>query len=178
MISDMITPEKIDWLWRLSLAQIFTVFIFTLSFVDFPTPLPNEVRPYFILMVLYYWAVHRPSFLKPVYIFILGFVFDLVLGFPTGLHALLFIFIYWLVKQQRLFLLGQSYFAVWIGFTLVSFTTLLFEWAFFSLFTFSFIPYLPLISSFIMTILIFPFVTILLNGVLRLLPVAEKSYGP
>ena len=165
----------LDWFWRLFLAQSVIFILFVMSLISFSLPMSDENRPYFILMAIYYWAIYRPTLILPIFVFCMGLVFDLVVGFPLGLHSILFLLVQLVIRNQRLFFMGQTYLVVWMGFTLTCFLVLTSEWLFFSAKTGEWVTLKPIVSSFLLTLLSFPLVTLLFISVHRLLPVAPKS---
>lgn len=173
---DFVLFEKIDRLWRLCFAQSVVLFLSIINMISFYLPMTGEIRPYFILMAVYYWTIFRPTLLHPVILFFIGIIFDLVAGFPLGIHAVLFLLTQWVINTQRLFFMGQTYLVVWIGFALTCLSVLIIEWFFFSALAMHWINIKPVISSFIVTILLFPVITLLFISVQRLLPVVPKSH--
>lgn len=173
---DFFSQEKIDWFSRVLLAQVVIFFLFMLGLVSFSIPMSGEVRPFFILMALYYWAIYRPSLLHPFFVFIYGIIFDLILGFPLGIHAVLFLLVQWVIKSQRLFFMGQTYLVVWIGFSLTVLSVLSVEWIFFSALAGAWLNLTSILTGFVMTSLLFPLITLMFIVVHKILPVTQKPY--
>lgn len=152
---------------------IFT--LFCLSFIHYSVPMAGIIRPSFFLCGIYFWAIYRPSLLPSILIFVLGVLYDLYIGYPVALHAVIFLSIFWLIKSQRLFFLGQSYMAIWLGFILTALSFYIVQYLFF-IFYLQNLPALgPLIGSFILTSIVFPplsFIFIKINNILPL------SYTP
>jgi rod shape-determining protein MreD len=169
--------NRLDWLWRVSLAQFTTIFLFLMNLSNFSFPMSGPIRPYFILMFLFYWSVYRPTLISPIFVFFLGVIFDLVLGYPLGLHSILFLVFQWVVSDQRLYFLGQPFFLVWIGFCLSAFCIYSFEWIFFSAYQMMWIETETLLLGFIFTICIFPLISLLFTLVHRFLPAENKAFG-
>ena len=172
---DFFSFERLGWLWRLFIAQCVTFILFMMSLTSFSLPMTGQVRPYFILMVIYYWAIYRPTFIPPVVVFFIGLFFDFLSGFPMGIHAILFLAAQWVIRDQRLFLMGQPYIMVWIGFALTCLFVYALEWGAFSLMNQSLLSVVPVLGSFSISILLFPLITLLFILVHRLLPVASHT---
>lgn len=168
--------EIIDWLWRILLAQGMIFFLFIADMISFALPMTDQVRPYFIIMAIYYWAIYRPSLMHPLQVFAFGVIYDIVLFLPIGGHAILFLLVQWIIRNQRLFLLGQTYLVVWIGFVLTCAAIFLSEWLFYSGVEQTWLSVTPIISSALVTILVFPLISLLFIGVHRVLPVAPKAH--
>lgn len=167
--------EFLDWFWRLSVAHITTLSFLFLSLISFSFPITDTVRPYFILIIIYYWSINRPTLIPPVLIFLIGIFYDLILGLPIGFHAIVFVAINWIVKNQRLFFMGQPYVIVWLGFVFTTLATLVFEYLFFSILSTQWLDITPLLNSFIITSICFPFMTLILILVHRMLPDISTS---
>lgn len=142
-----------------------------MSFVHFAIPLTGSVRPCFIVCVLYFWAIYRPTLLPALLIFIFGIIYDLFLDYPLALHALMFLITFMIVKKQRLFFLGQSYIAIWLGFILTSGLFLIVEYLFFSLIFNMLLPLLPLLGSFLLTVIAFPLLSYIFIKINNILPI-------
>ena len=157
-------------IWRYCLAYgVFALLAF-ISVMSFSIPLTESVRPYFIIMIVYFWAIHRPMLIPPLVIFMVGIVYDLLMGFPLALHSVLFIVAYWLIKNQRLFFLGQSYLAIWIGFIITCSSLVSLEYFFFSALAQSFLNIKPLIGSLLLSVCIFPLLSFAFTKINGLLP--------
>ena len=155
---------------RYCLVYGFFALLVFISLISFSIPLTESVRPYFITMVVYFWAIHRPTLIPPLVIFIVGIIYDLLMGFPLALHSVLFIVAYWIIKNQRLFFLGQSYLAIWIGFFITCFSLLVIEYFFFSALAQSFLNIKPLIGSLLLSVFIFPLLSFVFTKINGLLP--------
>lgn len=121
-----------------ALARGLAPFSLTLLLVLFgavPLHLPHvaEIGPYFALLAVYYWAVHRPTVLPAPAVFFLGLLSDVLGTAPLGVGTAVLLGVHAVVLSQRRFLLGQSFLGVWAGFMIVcagSFATI---WALSSL---------------------------------------------
>jgi rod shape-determining protein MreD len=176
MFADHLSYENIRWGARAGVAQAFIIFLLLLSLVSFSLPHTDTMKPLFILIPIYYWNIYRPSMIPTLYVFILGLLVDFVLGFPVGLHAALFVILQLILKSQRLFLMGQPYLMLWLGFALVSTSLYALEWLFFSLRYLSFMPISGVFASNVITILLFPVIALILTFIQRILPPVSKSY--
>lgn len=116
----------------------------------------RSVTPFFILMIVFFWSIYQPSLFHPVYIFFIGFVYDVFFNFYIGLHSLLFVFLYFTLSRQRVFLLGQNYFVIYLLFILIVAATHAFEIIFYYIILGSVQDYLLILYNFSATILLFP----------------------
>lgn len=168
--------KEIEEQLRLLIPQ-FVLFVFLLlHLIVLPVPHADVMKPQFLLMGIYYWAIYRPTAVSTPFCFLLGFVTDILTGAIPGLHALLFVILQWIIRDQRRFLMGQPYVALWAVFGVVAFAAAFMQWALMSLSAMAWIPVMPVLINSVVSALAFPVVTILLVQAHRLLPVASKGY--
>ena len=175
-MNDLFSSQNLNWFFRLSFIHFFIFFLFLLGITSYSFPFSEAVRPYFIVICLYFWSIYRPSLLSPAYVFILGLLFDFILHYPLGLHAFLFVMAQWIIRDQRLFFLGQPYIIVWIGFSFTCFLMLFLEWLFFTVFMSNVFDFKHIMFSTLISTLIFPLITLLFNLISRILPPVSQSH--
>ncbi|MCB9965517.1 MAG: hypothetical protein H6855_05500 [Rhodospirillales bacterium] len=143
-----------------------------------PLFLELNVLSVFTLGAIYYWSIYRPDLLPAWLLFLLGFLKDLLTGLPlTGLSALLFISVQIMVKPQRSFLAGQSFFMIWAGYILMSAFSCFLFWAGLCLYTLHRAATGPfMIEAFVMT-LSFPLLLVMMTILHRFLPFATPDKG-
>lgn len=156
--------------WCMTFLLIFLLLV--LSSFPFKIGGFGEIRPSFMLMAVYYWAIMRPSTLAPMATFVVGLAFDLMGGFPLGLNALTLVLAQWLTRTQRKFLLGQSFLVIWMGLALVALGSGLLQWVLYSTFNqhFDLVALKPVLFSVFMTAAIFPLIVLPLAAFNRSLP--------
>jgi len=174
-MSDLSTIQHWDSLARLALGHLSTFFLFILCLISFSLSYTGEVRPYFFLMAVFYWAIYRPTYISPFAVFTLGLAMDSLLGFPLGLNALVYVFIQWLVRGQRLYLMGQPYIVVWLGFALVCLLAAGIQWLIFAVISLHLPSIVPVLSSVILSIFLFPVVSLILIVVHKFLPFSSSE---
>jgi rod shape-determining protein MreD len=161
---------------RLAAPQVLLGLMVVLSVLSLPVPHAGEVRPSLVLMTVYYWAIYRPTLVPPALCFTVGLLLDILSGMPLGLNALTLVAVQWIVRDQRRFLMGQPYMAIWAVFGLVAMLTAGLQWGLYGLLHQAWTPLLPLAASVVFSLLLFPLVTLLLIFVHRLLPVASRAF--
>lgn len=168
--------EKVSWLWRCLLVHVTTMVLLLLGTVSFAIPFLSQVRPFLPLMAVYYWAIYRPTMMPPFLAFAAGLLLDVITYAPMGMNALLFVVVQWVVRGQRVFLTGQPFIMIWIGF---GFTAALYASAqFLTYLVFSSgapLPTQTLVASTAITFALFPPVSLVLVGLHRLLPHAARA---
>ena len=174
-MTEYLSFEKLSWAVRLLVVQGLTLFLLLLNSISFSLPFTGDVRPFFVLMAIYYWAIYRPTLIPPAMVFVIGVLLDFLAGFPIGLHAILLLVVQWAVRDQRVFLMGQPYVMVWIGFVLVCSLFSCAEWLFFWSYAGVMAPLKVVAGNIVLSILFFPLVTLLFIVTHRILPVASKT---
>jgi rod shape-determining protein MreD len=111
--------EDFQNILRLCIPHTLMAFLILLSFAPLSFAGVDLSSSSFVLMALYYWAIYRPTLYAPASVFGIGLLIDFISGMPPGLNALLFVLIQWLIREQRRFLMGQTFVVKWIIFGLV-----------------------------------------------------------
>lgn len=169
-MADILVSEKIAWATRLGFAQLVIVFLFVLGLVNVAIPHAGDVRPLFLLMAVYYWSVFRPTLIPPVMAFAWGVLFDMLAGLPVGMNALLLVLVQWIVRDQRLYLMGQSYVTLWLGFAVTVIVYSLLQWTIFAVMTLSLPDYHPALATGLLSVGLFPVISLMLVFTHRFLP--------
>lgn len=177
-MSYFLPMEFVNWAMRLVLAQGVIALFLLLNVVSFSMPHAGDVKPFFLLMVVYYWAIYRPTVMPIAYTFVLGLLLDLLTHVPVGLNALALVGLQTIVQKSRLFLMGQPYVVVWLGFFIMTLANCVFLFLFVVLSTFQ-MPSLQALYqtgiALLLSVLLFPLASFLLQGIHRLLPVASNT---
>ncbi len=102
-----------------SLAPTAASFLFVL-FGVLPWSSAYSFAPAFALIVVFYWALHRPELLPPAVVFGLGLIHDALSGEPLGLTALALLIAYGTVRSQRRHLIDKPLVVSWFAFATVA----------------------------------------------------------
>lgn len=116
----------------------------------------SDVRPAFLLMAAYHWAVFRPDVFPPAGAFACGLLLDLISASPFGLNALTLFAARHLTGQQKKFLSRQPFLVLWLCFALVSAGAFALQWAGYSAFYGLLAPPRQMIISACLTALFYP----------------------
>ncbi len=177
-MSQLAIFDFLNWSVRLALAQLVTFVLLMLNVSSLSLPHAGDLKPFFLLMVVYYWSIYRPTVMPIAYTFVLGILIDLLSDMPVGVSALILIIVQIIVLKSRLFLMGQPFIMVWLGFAIVSFAYALLSWFLLTLINFVIFPketFVQVLIAGLLTALIFPLVTLVLQAVHRILP---TTYDP
>lgn len=172
-MSQFIPFEFVNWAMRLLLAQGVIVLFLLLNVVSFSMPHAGDFKPFFLLMAVYYWAIYRPTVMPVAYTFVLGLILDFLTNLPPGLSALVLLVLQTVVRRSRLFMMGQPFMMVWLGFGILAMVYTLSFWFMMSLANFQFVPYASLVQMLmaaILSFLFYPLASLILLGVHKTLP--------
>jgi len=150
--------ENIDWIWRGLIVQVSIFILFSLSFVYISFPLSVDVKPYFLLIAIFFWGIRRPSIISPILLFIYGLLQDIFLGYPLGLHSILYLIFFFFIRQQRLYLMSQTYLVYLMFFCLFCTLYGALEWSFFAIRYLQIFDIKMFVFSSIFTVLIYPII--------------------
>lgn len=139
--------------------KLLTILILLFSVT--PTYLPgySSVRPYFVLVPIFYWAVYRPYDFSILSAFVTGLFLDLLDGTPLGINTLVFTLFYLVTKTQRRYLTGRSFVFVWFGFAVLSFGAYFLKWLFVSISYAVFTPIGIAFISYLLLLLCYPLIS-------------------
>lgn len=123
-----------------------------------PVRLPHvaEIGPNFALLAVYYWAVHRPTVLPAVAVFVLGLLSDLLGVAPLGVGTAVLLGVYAITVSQRRFIVGQSFMGVWTVFMVFCAGAFALSWALSSLLAGTMIDARPAVFAAVLNVAIYP----------------------
>ncbi|MGH1455848.1 MAG: hypothetical protein ACRBDI_03615 [Alphaproteobacteria bacterium] len=169
--------EQLDGFIRFCVPYALIFVFFTLNMVSFSAPLSTKIEAPLIVMVVYYWSVYRPTLIPPVLVFFIGIYFDLLASMPLGLSAFILLVLRQAITEQRVFLIGQPFVMIWLGFTVTMVISLMIQWCLFGFINLHWTPFTPVILMMVSGALIFPMVFLVLNLSHKVLPTLRDQYS-
>ncbi|WP_029009753.1 rod shape-determining protein MreD [Azospirillum halopraeferens] len=133
-----------------------TVMLVLVAMVPLHIPAYTQVAPALTLMSVYYWVIHRPDLLRPLAVFAIGLLEDLLSGAPLGMNALVLVAAYWVVLSQRRFFLASTFALLWFGFVMIALGAALLQWAALSAYYATVLPMDAGFHQALLTIVLFP----------------------
>lgn len=167
--------EKIRLFGRISAAYVLIALCFILDHLYYGNTLLQEIKPSFMVAIIFYWSVYRPTLIPSWLVFLLGVISDVMTGLPLGFQALSFVLLQWLVSTQRKVFVGQSFLTVLFGFGVVSVAFYCFQWLLLSVLLFSFANPMSLAFKAALSFLTFPLLQLLFRFVHSFLPGQERK---
>lgn len=148
---------QINRLLRGSVPFAVTMLLALLSVV--PTGINgfDIVTPAFVSISVFYWSIHRPYLMSAPLVFLLGIFSDFLTGAPLGLSSLMLLAVHGIALSQRRIFIGKSFLLTWWGYFLVAFVIAMLSWIVACLYSLTFIPLMPVMTQFILSLLVFPF---------------------
>ena len=174
-MTDLISIDKIDWLWRICLAHLFIFVFFLIDVSNISIIFLSDVKISFLIMAVYSWAIYRPNLLHPLLLFIYGILFDLILSFPLGFHSIILLLSQYFIKSQRSFFLGQPYLMFWLGYAISLALILFSEWIFFSVLRYTLLDFRQLMITYVVSILIFPLISLIFLMLNKIMPLNYRD---
>lgn len=175
MLDFPLTSRRLEYTLRLAMPYLILALLTTISLAALPIPGAGLAKPYLVLMVVYYWSVNRPTLVPPVLCFGLGLLIDVLSGLPLGLNALVLVAVRWLVSDQRRFLMGQPYVTIWAIFALIALLSAGVQYLLIALVDMAWPPLMPVMTSVLISLFLFPFVSLLLIFSHRFLPTVSRG---
>jgi rod shape-determining protein MreD len=131
--------------------------------------------PFFVLMAVYYWGLHRPDLLPAVMVFLAGLLQDALEGEPFGVNAFVLIAVYWLTVSQQRHFREQPFLIVWLGFMGVGLMAQVMRWILVSLMQGAAVTPWTVTLEYALTIAFYPVLTVAFALAHRTLPRAASG---
>jgi len=135
---------------------LLTLMLVLASGLPLGVPGLPQVMPWFALMAVYYWTLHRPDLLPGGAVFLIGILQDAVAGTALGFHAVLLIAVHWVVLTQRWVFYRKSFNVVWWGFSLVAGGAAIASWLLGSVVAWRPLDARPLLLQLALTVALYP----------------------
>ena len=162
---------------RMMVVYLIMFVLFLFNTMSIATPISDGVDVPFIIMMLYYWSIYRPTLIPPFLVFAIGICFDLLSGWPVGLSSFILLLLRHVIVLQRLFLTGQPFTVIWIGFMMAGLGSLSLQWLLFGLTQFQWGPIHPVFLTSFVAILLFPLISVVLHFSHKALPYIQDHYS-
>ncbi|MEE2654941.1 MAG: rod shape-determining protein MreD [Pseudomonadota bacterium] len=149
--------HRLDAIARKFIPAAMGVFFVLISTVPFYIPGFGTVSPNFVLIAVFFWAIHRVELISSVTVFFIGLLLDILVGSPPGINAAVLVLVRTLSAMQSRVFRGKSFLVLWWGFSLVAFCVGFVTWGLNAIYTMTLMDPLPIIFQMIMTVTVFPF---------------------
>ncbi len=126
--------------------------------------------PMFSIIAIFYWGLYKPRVLPYWFAFLLGLVQDALFGQPMGIISLLLLLFQAMVHTQRRVLAREAFWAIWFGFSMLTFTFFSLYWILVSLYEMKIMEWQPALLQWAATAAVYPLVHVFFNALYAILP--------
>lgn len=152
--------SSFDNIARSSTPTLLLLFLVVLGQLPFSLPGDSAATPYFVLMAVFYWGLHRSDLLPAGVVFLIGLLQDALEGEPFGVNAFVLIAVYWFVASQQRHFAGRPFMVVWLVFALVAMSAESLRWLLVSVLTTTLIGPWSVTFEYLMTVALYPVLTL------------------
>lgn len=168
--------HSLDTVARNVTPSLLMLFLAILGQLPFSLPGDSAVTPYFVLMGVYYWGMHRPDLLPASVVFAIGLLLDALEGEPFGVNAFVLIAVYWAVSSQQRNFGERSFVALWMIFAAIALPAEILRWILVSLLTASLTAPWPVLFEFLVTVALYPILTVAFALAQKALPRGSGNF--
>jgi rod shape-determining protein MreD len=149
-----------------SLVPMITAIVAALIMIlPLGTTTASYAMPHLVLMTIFYWSNYRPIQMPLGGVALIGLFLDLWLAVPLGLNMLLALLTRVFVMAQLRHLQGRSPFVQWAIFAILITGLSIISWVLVSFVYREFIAIMPAVKQGLLTIFIYPLVTMVLSRI-------------
>ena len=156
--------------------SLLLLFLVVLGQLPFSLPGDSAVTPYFVLMAVFYWSLHRPDLVPASVVFVVGLVQDALEGEPFGVNAFVLIAVYWFVTSQQRHFGDRSFMVLWLVFAVVGLAAETLRWLLVSMLTTSLIAPWPITFEYLITVALYPVLTVAFVLAQKALPRGDGNF--
>lgn len=168
--------EQVETIGRFAVSYLIMFILFILNVIFISASGTASLNIALTMMVIYYWSIYRPMLIPPVLVFTAGVCFDALSGWPLGVSAFIFLLMRQSVGGQRLFLTGQPFTVIWLGFIGAISVASLLQWIIFSIMYLQWALIYPILLTLFASIIMFPLIALALHLSHKLLPEMHDQY--
>ena len=155
--------------WQLGPASLTLLLVFASYFPKRFNGFSDFV-PLFAVIAVYYWGLFRPTLLPNWFLFVIGLLQDALSGMALGTSSLIFIVFRLVVMSQRRVFSREQFWAMWLGFALMSVAVFFGYWLISSFVFQAFIPLSSGVIQWAITSAIYPLIHMLFNRMYATIP--------
>lgn len=148
--------QRIDRAGRGLAPFAVTVMLVLVGLIPIQVPRFSPVAPALALTAVFHWSVYRPDLLRPLAVFLIGLLQDLLSGAPVGMNALTYLAVHGVVLTQRRVLLAGTFPLLWFGFGIVALGAGFAQWFLYSLLNLTIARVDAVFTCSVLTLLIYP----------------------
>lgn len=159
---------------RFVVAYTLIVLFWIMDMISLGIPEFQTIKPAFILVIIFYWSIYRPTLMPSWLVFVMGIILDLVTGMPVGLNALVLVMVQRIMIDQRLTFMGQPFSTVFFGYISVAAIFYGVQWSIFGVVHNYYINFEFVLGRFLIAIILFPLLYLTVNLTHKILPYEKR----
>lgn len=152
--------HSFDTIARNSTPTLLLLFLVVLGQLPFSLPGDSAATPYFVLMAVFYWGLHRSDLMPASVVFVAGLLQDALEGEPFGVNAFVLIAVYWFVVSQQRHFSDRPFIVLWLIFALVGLAAETLRWLLVAVLTTTLIAPWSVTLEYLMTVALYPVLTV------------------
>ncbi len=160
-MSNGLNENIFNYLQRL-LPLFSSLILLILSYIPLDFLLFNNIRPAVAIICVYFWMIHRPDLFNLLSVYFLGMIDDIISNVPCGTNIFVLLILYVILSNVFRFLNAKPFIVTWYGFAIVSSVIFFAKWLILSIYHGQFLPFFIVCFSYLVTIAMYPFVSLIL----------------
>jgi rod shape-determining protein MreD len=147
--------------------SVVTFCLTLISVIPYGVPELNKAMPFLPLISIFFWCIHCPTLCPILFSFVLGVLQDSLAGTPIGFSSAMYLCMHAFVGYQHPFFHDKNFFVLWCVFSALLAVIVLVGYLILGFYHFSVLPFAPVLIQLLVTIAVYPFLTRLLQGIMR-----------
>ena len=160
-MSNELSENIFNYLQRI-LPLFSSLLLLFLSYVPLDFLLFSNIRPAVGIICVYFWMIHRPDLFNLLSVYILALIDDIISNVPCGTNIFVLLVVYVILSNVLRFLMGKPFIVTWYGFAIIALITFFAKWLMLSIYYGQFLPFLIVCFSYLVTVVSYPFVSLIL----------------
>ena len=160
-MSNGLSENIFNYLQRM-LPLFSSLLLLLLSYVPLDFLLFSNIRPAVGIICVYFWMIHRPDLFNLLSVYVLALIDDIISNVPCGTNIFVLLIAYVILSNVLRFLVAKPFIVTWYGFAIVASVTFFAKWLILSVYYSQFLPFFIVFFSYLVTIVTYPFVSLIL----------------
>ncbi len=161
--------HRFDEAVRQTIPFAITMTLLLATTLPSPVPFLDDIGPAWVLIAIFHWSVRRPDHMPLTAVFVLGILQDLLLGYPVGPSALVYVLIRANAAHLAEWAGGRGMARMWWMFCVTAVIACTVHWLLVVILMMQWIPPVPALLQLMMTVAIYPVVGWVLSQLQRVL---------
>ena len=160
-MSNGLSENIFNYLQRM-LPLFSSLLLLLLSYVPLDFLFFSNIRPAVAIICVYFWMIHRPDLFNLLSVYLLALIDDIISNVPCGTNIFVLLVVYVILSNVLRFLMGKPFIVTWYGFAIVALVAFFVKWLMLSIYYGQFLPFFIVCFSYLVTVVTYPFVSLIL----------------